>query len=572
MPEEHGGLKVRVPDASLVGRAYRQTKRVKDVLAILVRNGFGDVVAALRSERHKGGTALEPGDPSDGAESSLSRAERVRLVIEELGPTYVKLGQILSTRPDLIPPEYLAELAKLQDDVPPFSLEEHRKAIERDLGAPLDEIFEEFNSDPIASASLGQVHRARFAGRDVAVKVQRPGVRSVVEADVALMFSLASLLERHVEGWEAYEPSRIVQEFADTITRELDYDVEAAHQERFARQFEGDPTVFVPKVYREASTDRVLTMDFVDGVKVTDLDGIAAIGGDPKEVARRGFRLVIEQALMTGFFHADPHPGNIFVLPGNVICFIDFGMMGRLSQRVREDFVELVQRIIQEDAPRVTRSVVKMTAGAEGVDVPNLEREIADFLDRYVGRSIGDIDLSRLLGEVLQALARHGLRVPTDLYLMLKAVSEIESLAVTLDSDFDLVEEAKPYVQRIFLGRFTPRRLAEDLGRTSGELAQLLREAPEALRDLTDQALTGRLRIQLEQPRVPEIISASDRIGNRIAFAFVLGSSLVGSAIVAAAEVPPLWQGISLLGLGGFMISLVMSFWLLVSILRHGRF
>ena len=576
MNNEPAKLKVRVPGAGSVGRAYRQTMRLKDVLAVLVRNGFGDVVDAIRSDRrhgaHRTPTSEEVGKTKLAhARTTLTRAERVRTAIEELGPTYVKLGQILSTRPDLVPAEFLAELAKLQDDVPPFPFDEVRETVEREMGAALEETFEAFEVEALASASLGQVHRARFQGRDVAVKVQRPGVRQVVTADIDLMMQLASLLEDHVEGWDVYEPTRVVKEFADTIQREMDYQVEAAHQERFARQFADDSTIFVPKIYREASTACVLTMDYVDGVKVTDLDGLEAIGANRAAVASRGFRLVLEQALMDGFFHADPHPGNIFVLPGDVVCFIDFGMMGRLSQKVREEFVELVQHIVDEDPARVTRTILRMTNPAESVDATELEREVADFLDLYLGRPLGDLDLTGILREILQALARHKLRVPPDLYLMLKAISEIESLAVALDPDFDLVSEAKPYVQRIFMERFKPRRLADDLTATGREIAQMLRDAPDALRDLSDQARSGRLRIHLEQERVPEILKVSDRIGNRIAFAFVLGSSLVGSAIVAAADIPPLWRGISLLGLGGFVVSLVMSFWLLISILRHGR-
>lgn len=560
-------VKVHIPGPASIGHAYRQGKRLKDVLAILVRNGLGDVVEAIRGERKRRSEVPTLSDAGDRS----ARPARVRKAIEELGPTFVKLGQVLSTRSDLLPPDYLTELTKLQDAVPPFPSEEAEALIERELGAPVDEVFETFGREPMASASLGQVHRARLDGRDVAVKIQRPGVRDTIDADVDLMMQVAALLERHVEGWDVHAPTRVVREFSATIDRELDYELEAAQQERFARQFEEDPTVFVPSVYHSATTGRVLTMDFVDGVKVSDDEGLAALGLDRKELARRGFRLVLEQALVHGFFHADPHPGNIFALPNNVVCFIDFGMMGRLSQRVRDDFVELIYHVANEDAERVARTIARLAGSDRRVDLAELEREAAFFMDSYIGRPVAAMDLGQVLREILQALARHGLRVPADLFLMLKAISEIESLAIALDPDFDLIGEAKPYVRRIFADRFRPRRIADELIGTGRELAHALRDAPDVVRELTDQARRSGLRIELVQEHTPDILRVSNQVGNRLSFAFVLGASLVGSAIVAAAEIPPLWRGVSLLGLGGFVVSLAMSFWLLMSILRHGR-
>lgn len=568
MPD-HSPDRIRIPDASAMARSYRQTMRLKDVLAILVRNGFEDVVDALRAGRGRG-HGEHPSAEGDEPRPHRTRAERIRTAIEELGPTFVKFGQVLSTRSDLLPPDVLAELAKLQDQVPPFPFDQVREIVEAELGAPLEELFEVFEPEVLASASLGQVHRARLGGEEVAVKVQRPGILETIEADVALMMQLAALLERRVEGWEVHQPTRAVKEFQDTIREELDYEVEAAHQERFLRRYQGDPTVHVPRVFRDATTSRVLTMEFIDGIKVSDLQRLREAGVNLEEVARRGFSLVIRQTLLDGFFHADPHPGNLFVLPGDVVCFLDFGMVGRLSREVRDDFVEMLYHIVDRDPARVTEVVLRLTTHDDTYG-PELERDVARFLDAYMDRPLRELNLSSLLREVLDALARHRLRLPPDLFLMLKAITQIEAVAVELVPDFDLVKEGEPYIRGIFLERFRPRRVAEEAAQVGRELVSLLRDAPPAMREFARLVRGGGLRVGFRQEQMPEVLLAGDRIANRVAFAFVLGSALVGSSIVAAAGIPPLWRGISVLGLGGFLVALLMSAWLLVSILRHGR-
>ena len=569
MKPDESSIKIRIPTVEAVTRSYRQTRRLGDVLAILARNGFEDVVDVLRPERAR--TRRDPAVPQrEGGPTRPTRAERIRMVIEELGPTFVKLGQVLSSRSDLVPPDLLAELVKLQDRVPPFPFEQVREIIAEELGHPLEDVFEAFDTEPLASASLGQVHRARFRGRDVVVKVQRPMIREKIESDIQLMMQLAALLERRVEGWDIHEPTRAVKEFADTIAEELDYEVEAAHQERFATQFAGDATVHVPSVFRDATSARVLTMEFVHGVKVSDIEGLRAEGADLGVVARRGLHLVIEQTLVHGFFHADPHPGNLLVTPGNVICFIDFGMMGRLSRSVRDDFIELVYHVVDRNPQRVAETTLRLTGG-EGPASADLERDAARFLDTYLGRSMREMDLGDLLWEVLDTLARHRLRVPSDLYLMLKAIAQMEAVAVALVPDFDLVEEATPQVRRIFLDRFRPQRVVKEAAMVGREVAMLLRDAPGVLREVGRLMRRGGIRVGLEQEQMPQVLLTGERIANRIAFAFVLGSSVVGSAIIAAARIPPTWHEISLLGLGGFLVALAMSAWLLVSILRHGK-
>jgi ubiquinone biosynthesis protein len=473
-----------VPGVGSPRRSLGRAKRLGEIFAVLARHGFEDVVEGLRHGRD--GTHRSSGAPDDDAHRS-TRPERIRAAIEELGPTYVKLGQVLSTRPDLVPPDVRAELAKLQDDVAPFPFEQVRSIVAAELGRPPEEVFESVDPHPLAAASLGQVHRARLDGEDVVVKVQRPGIRESMEADVHLMTQLAGQLERRVEGWAALQPTRAVAEFAQTLAEELDYEIEAGHQERLAERFRADPSVHVPRVFRAATTSRVLTMEFVDGIKVSDLDSLRAAHTDLEEVARRGFRFVMQQTLVDGFFHADPHPGNIFVLPGDVVCFIDFGMMGRLGQSVREDFVELIYHVIDRSPSRVTETLLRLTSAEDAVVVGDLERDVARFMDAYIGRPLREMDLSSLLTEILGALREHGLRVPPDLYAMLKAITQIESVAVDLAPDFDVVAEAEPFVRQVFMARAgcarggRADRARGDRGRASAR-ARLPRERATARR------------------------------------------------------------------------------------------
>jgi len=314
---------------------------------VLFKYGFGDLVDTLKIEQYlEIGLQMVSKKRREKIEK-LTRAERVRMALEELGPTFIKMGQILSTRPDLLPVQFIHELEKLQDNVPPFDYAQVKETIEAELGTPLEKVFKEFDETPLASASLGQVHRARFVdGEEVVVKVQRPGIQKTIEVDMEIMLHLATLMERHLQGWEIHRPTRIVEEFARTLEKELDYRLEAAHMERFAIQFTSDINVYVPKVYSEATTTRVLTMEYIQGIKATEIERLEREGLDRQEIARRGFDLIMKQVFVDGFFHGDPHPGNIFVLPNNVICYLDFGMMGRIDRESRENFSDLVMSIV----------------------------------------------------------------------------------------------------------------------------------------------------------------------------------------------------------------------------------
>ena len=555
----------------IIGKTYRHIQRYRQILTVLFKYGFGDLVHTLKIEQYlEIGLQMISRKRREKIET-LSRAERVRMAMEELGPTFIKMGQILSTRPDLLPVEFIQELGKLQDHVPPFEYAQVKDIIERELGVPLGQLFKDFEETPLASASIGQVHRARLVDGDVVVvKVQRPGIRKTIEVDLEIMLHLATLMERHLKAMEIHRPTRIVEEFARTLEKELDYTIEAAHTERFAMQFIDDTTVYVPKIYREATTSRVLTMEYVSGIKASEIARLDEAGLDRREIARRGFDLIMKQVFVHGFFHADPHPGNIFILPGNVICYLDFGMMGRIGRKSRENFADLIMNIVRRDEVKVTDALVRLTISDEEPNHNALERDVAEFIDQHFYRPLKELDLGKLLHQLLEMAARHRLTVPPDLFLMIKALSTAEGVGRVLDPDFDATERAAPFVRRIQLQRLHPKRVAEDIYDSGSDFLHLIKEIPGELREILRQARQGRVKIEFEHRGLENMLSTHDRISNRLAFAIVLASLIIGSSLIVLSGIPPKWHGIPVIGLAGFIIAGVMGLWLLVSIIRRG--
>ena len=558
----------------IVSRTYQHVNRYRQILTVLIKYGFGDLV-----DRLKIGQYLEIGlqmiARRDRAHlEQHTRAERVRMILEELGPTFVKLGQIASTRPDLIPGEFISELEKLRDAVPPFPFDQVSEIVEDELRRPLSESFAQFSESSLAAASIGQVHRARLEdGEEVVVKVQRPDIRHTIEVDLEIMLHLATLLERHVQEAELHRPTKIVEEFARVMEQELDYGIERAHLERFANQFLDDDTVYVPKIYRDYSTGRVLTMEYISGVNLADLDALAENGLDRRRIAARGAELMLKQIFVHGFFHADPHPGNVFVLPDNVLCYLDFGMVGRLDRRCREDFADLVYGAAARDAPKTTTALLRLAEHDDEweVDTRALERDVGEMLDLHVVAELGRVDMGRLLQQLFDLLGKHRLRIPADLVMMLKAMTTAEGVGVVLDPQIDMVAIATPYVRKLKMERFAPRRLLGELYESGNELLQLAREIPGGMRELLRLAKRGNLRMGLEHRGFEKMLDTYEHVANRVAFAIVVAALIVGSSLIVVSDIPPKWGEVPLIGLVGFLAAGVMGLVLLVAIIRHGR-
>lgn len=554
-------------------RTYRHFNRYTRILAILFKYGFGEFINRLPIHQIVGSGLQLFSKENGGQLRKLPRSERIRMMVEELGPTFIKLAQILSTRPDLIPLELVEELSKLQDHVSPFPFSEVKQILEAELRSSLEERFEEFNEIPIAAASIGQVHRARLrGGEEVVVKVQRPGIRKTVEVDLEILFHLAELIERHFEEWREQRPKRIVEEFSRTLEKELNYGTEASQAERFAAQFRGNPHIFVPRVFREASTGRVLTMQYVDGIKVSEVKALDELGYDRRVIASRGAELMFEQVFRHGFFHADPHPGNIFILPQNVICYIDYGMMGSVIRRSRENFADLFSAYYHRDEVKTAQIVLKIVEWDREPDRRALEKDIFDFLGVHAYRSLGQLRVDALLKELMGLISRHHLRIPPDILLMAKAVAVAEGVGLRLDPDFEMTKKAAPFVLQLKLERLRPQRILREFFLVGGDFLRFVRLLPEELENILQQIRQGGIKIGFEHRGLENFIHQLDRSSNRLSFSLIIAALIIGSSLILHANIGPFLFGFSALGVLGFSTAGIIGIGLVISILRSGKF
>jgi len=558
----------------VISRTYRHINRYREIIAILVKYGFGELLAKLELQKHLDfgkGFVLGKGAAEIAA---ASHWERVRMALEELGPTFVKFGQIMSTRPDMIPHELIPELEKLQDRVPPFSTEDAKQIIEEELGSPIGSIFKDFTDSPIAAASIAQVHKAVLPdGEEAAVKVQRPGIDRIIEVDLEIMLHLASLIKKHFREELDWDPVEIVEEFTRVIRKEQDFRIEAAHIERFAENFQSDMTIHVPQVHRDFSSRKVLTMEFIGGIKVSEITRAKEqeYGIDPKVVAARGADLVLKQIFEHGFFHADPHPGNINVLKDNVICFLDYGMMGTLSARHREDLADILLGIVNKDESKITKTILKISEYRQIVDNEKLESDIAELIELYAYRPLKELEIGRLLHRIARVVEEHRLEGPREFYLLAKALVTIESVGRELDPEFNAVKHAEPFAEKLIVERMSPRKLIEDFYLTALEARLLLRDLPSEARDIITLVKHGEAKIKFEHKGLDPMLKTLDQTNNRMVFAIVLASLVIGSALIVLSGVPPKWHEIPVIGIIGFLGAGIIGFGLLFSILRHGK-
>jgi len=555
-----------------IGHTYHHIDRYRQILQVLFKYGFGELMDSLKIEQIWEAGLRKISRKRREAVDTLTGPERFRLALEELGPTFVKLGQVLSTRPDLIPLTFIEELTKLQDEVPPFPYSEVREIIQAETGKFPEELFESFDEKPLAAASIGQVHRARLKnGSEVVVKVQRPRIKKTIEIDLEIMLHLAGLMERHLEELQVIQPSRIVEEFARTLEEEIDYTVELSHIERFAKQFEKDDTIQVPRVYRELSTERILAMENIHGIKGSDLEALKRGGYDLPLLAERGADLIMKQIFVHGFFHGDPHPGNIFFLPENIICYVDFGMMGRIGRSEREDFADMLMAVVQRNDKKMVEAMLKLTEYDIEPDREKLELQMGNFIDRYLYLPLKDLRLGRLLQQLLELVTENRLTIKANFFLMMKALSQVESLGVELNPDFEIITRAKPFVQRVQMARLNPKRIAEELFESGSELVSLLKDIPGEVRSILEQTRNGKLKIIFQHRGLDRILTTLDRSSNRVAFAIVLAALIIGSSLIVLSGIPPKWGDVPIIGLVGFLVAGMMGFWLLITIIRHGR-
>lgn len=551
-----------------LSHSYRNIKRFRQILHVFVKYGFGNLVEHLGVDKF----LMEIGNriiPSRSKErlGRIPQAVRLRMALAKLGPTFIKFGQILATRPDLIPIEYTRELTKLQDSAPLFPYEQVKEIIKSETGKDPKDLFDDFDEVPLAAASIAQVHRACYKGKQVVVKVQRPKIKEVIETDIEIMYHIALLLEKHILEFSIQKPSAIINEFAKSLEKEIDFLIELKQTERFANCFSDDDTIYTPKIYKDISTARVLVIEYIDGIKSSDVKKLKKEKYDLSLLAERGANSLLKQIFEEGYFHGDPHPGNIFIMPENIICFIDFGMMGVVSEQEREMFSGLLMQIINKKNNKIIDYILKFTQYDIEPDSDELQRSITEIIDEYLFQPMKYMEFGKFLEKLLEILADNHLRMRPNLFLMMKALVSLEKLARSLDPNMNIIQLAAPYVKKIYLDRFNIKKIILNMGDPLYDLLNLVAEMPEDIRTLLKQLKKGKLKIDLEYLGFEKMRSTIIKISNRIVCAIILAALLIGNSLMMLAKAIPANYHIRLLGLVGFIISGVLGAILLISVI-----
>ncbi|MDG3002779.1 ABC1 kinase family protein [Paludisphaera mucosa] len=538
----------------------RDLPRYRQILTTLARYGYQDVVAALRLE-----TIVRPLERVALGEevAQLDRPRRLRLICEELGPTFVKLGQLLSTRPDLLPESYTNELAALRDDVRPFPSEQAEAILVEEYGRPLAACFASIDPTPVASASISQVHRAVLHdGRTVALKVRRPDLHKVVAADLDILKNLAQLAERRLPALAVYRPLALVREFERTIKRELDFSIELRTIKRCQAQFAGDATAHIPFVVEEFSTPRVLAMEFIGGVRVDDVAAIRGLGLDPGEVAVAGARILIKQIFQFGFFHADPHSGNLRVLGDGVVAPLDYGMFGQLDPRTRERIADLLIGLLAQDVDGVLKALDELEVRGEAVDARELRRDVGELVQSYCDLTLATIDLGVLLRELVGLIRRHRLLIPPDLVLLIRSLVTIESTGRALDPKFDIARQLEPILRKLALRRYSPRRLMTQAASTAKDVQRIATLLPDLLSHSLESIKRGELNVKFDLQGFERLVRQLTRASNTLAVGIVIAGLLVASSLIFRG-------GASSLAQLGYGLGMALSLWLIWNMSRN---
>ena len=549
---------------------------MRKILGVFAGHGFGEVLARIDLLHYVPGLKRRRKTADDCESEGLTREEsvarRVRMALEELGPTFVKLGQMLAGRPDLMDEAHITELGKLREDVKPFPFEEVRARVEQELGGTLEEVFKDFDHECIASGSIAQVHKAvTTEGDSVVVKVKRPGIDKVVMTDVELMTQIAVLIEKHVPELAVLHPKTVAEEFGRGIMRELDLISEAAQTQRFAQMFEDNVKIVVPVVYWEYTTTNVLTLERLTGKSVASIEREDDPDVDKRQLARQISEFFMEQFFEKGMFHADPHGGNLFVMGDGVLGVLDFGLVGRLTEEMKDQLSTVMVAVVQGDVEVIADVCVDMGVLGEAVDSTELRGDIRDILDRYYGIPLRFVDTRQLFLDVMASVRKHGATIPREFVMLSRAFSIVEGLARTLDPDIDIREVAEPYARRLAKNRLAPKRIAHRASRYLWQLARIANRAPKVIAKLLNQFMAGKLGISVEHRGMENFTLELERASNRLAFSIILAGIIVGSSLVLTTQAGPMLYGMPLMGVIGFCAAGVLGFWILLAILRRGR-
>ena len=550
-----------------IPQLYRNVRRITEIVSVLSKYGLADWLSRVNIDFIKDRLKAPDGE----ALARLSQAARIRLALTELGPTFIKFGQLLSTRADIVGIELAEELSKLQSDVPPDDFETIKDVIEEEQGASLDELFQSFDSEPIATASIGQVHRATLKdGSDVVVKVRRPGIERTIATDLDILSGMAQLAER-LEDWRPYQPTNIVQQMSDTMLKELEFKREERNLLQFRSMLDGDSTVCIPAPVSTYCTDRMLTMNRLHGIKLCEINGMPT--EDRSQLAKRGADLYLKMIFEYGHYHADPHPGNILVLSENVIGLLDFGMVGRISESLREDIEQILFAIVHNDVPMLVMLVERVADCPVTLDEHALANDIADFVGQYSTQELAHFDTSGAISDFIALVCKHKIKLPRDVALLLKVLVSLEGTGRELTPAFSLMEVMQPLQRSLLLKRLSPKRQFRKAQRFYTQLEQLAESMPNRVANILEQIQTGKFDVHVDHRRLGPTV-------NRLVMGLITSALFLGSAMMLSYKVPPLlfpgnaWigiQDISVLGLTGCVISVLLGFRIVWAIRKSGN-
>lgn len=562
-----------MPDKKESPRSKKHLARYAEIVKALIKYGFEDIADSLRkSEKSSISESLLVHDRSINVKE-LARWQRVRMMLEDLGTTFIKLGQMLSGRPDLIPEELIKELERLQDLTPTFDGNLAVRRIEEELGQPVGDLFLHFELVPLASASIGQVHAATLHdGRRVVVKVQRPDIQDQIEVDMDILRALAKLAEKYREEVRHYNPQAIVEALEKTMELELDFRHELKNIQLFRNNAaQRQSEVVVPEVYESLSSRRILTMEFVEGFKINNLNAYVERNISPQDVAKKAINSYFEQIFVDGFFHADPHPGNVFVDPHGNLIYLDFGMMGKLPERDKQLLGDLFIAVEMRDSDKILQAVKSLSKISFIEDEAGLLHEIELLLNNYYAADLEDISLSELLEKFRTIVLRYKLQIPADFFLLIKGVSSMESNVRLLYPEIPLFEYLEPHARKLIMKKMNPFRRLKTLYFTLFEFGELLHDFPGDARKIIQKLKHGSLKVEIEHKGLSELRISLEEISNRISLSILIAAMIIGSSLIVNAKIPPFVNGIPILGLIGFIVAVLLAIWLIISIVRSGK-
>ncbi|WP_027339702.1 ABC1 kinase family protein [Halonatronum saccharophilum] len=551
-----------------IGKKYSHIKRYRQIVELLIKHGFGYLVEIMELDQFVPLTKKIK-DLSGKRDPKECRAERARKILEELGPTYVKMGQLLSTRPDLIPRSYIEELEKLQDDVKQMDYDDVKWVIEKELGGEVNEVFKRINPKPLASASIGQVHKAILnSGEEVVVKVQRRGIERVIGVDLEIISNLAKILENKVFKGDFVSPVEVVKNFSSMIKQELDYRVEGRNTRKFRQRNIDDHNIKVPKIFWDLTQKRVLTMEFIKGYNINQVKNKER----EEQLAQIISESFMKQVLIDGFFHGDPHPGNIIITEDFKVGLIDFGLIGQLSDEDKESVATFFISLVKKDMDKAVDELLDLGVVTQEIDEKNLKRDLYKTVDDYYGITLEEVELKGVMNHFLDLVFKYKIRLPIEFILLVKSLITIEGVVSTINPKFDILEVAKPFVHKLIKRRLNPKRLLLNFVDDLDNFTKNLKDLPEGINHLLRMIEDDNLKIKFHHTGIKPLISKMDIITNRISIALIVSALIIGSSLIMLTDKEPTLLEFPIIGISGYLIAVVLGIWLVISIIRSGRF